>query len=178
MTTETVADRVERARSEDMEATLIDNDPVVVQVHNTASDRIHTVIPESIHCSCEDHTYRSELCKHLIFLLMQDGHIGAITAKHIKDYRADLESEANDARERLDDLLFKCRQITDLLSELDVDQDMGQTDREGIEMLQEAVETGDAAIVNDDDAVDQTPDEFRDEFESLVAELTSNGGDN
>jgi hypothetical protein len=171
-----------------MEKTLVDTDPVVVQVHNEDSDRIHTVVPQSVHCSCEDHTYRGAICKHIIDLLGTDGHsenlpdspqavsqsstdVGDLMRGYLKEHRADLESEANETRDRLDDLLFQCKQITGVLSELDIDQDMEQTDEAGMRLLQEGAEVGDAAIV-EDNPTDLTDDEARSEFESMVADLT------
>jgi len=180
MTDETIQDRVERAQSQNMEMTLVDTDPVVVQVFNEDSDRIHTVVPQSVHCSCEDHTYRGAICKHIIALLGVEGHVGELMREELKEHRASIESEANEVKDRLDDLLFQQQQITEVLSELDIDQDMQRTDEAGMRLLQEGQEVGDAAIV-EDDPVDQTPEETRSEFETMVADLTGSasgaGGD-
>lgn len=186
MTDETIQDRVARAQSQTMEMTLVDTNPLVVQVYNEDSDRIHTVIPQSVHCSCEDHTYRGYICKHIIAVLQTEGHsedatssdrqlktaeVGELMREKLKARRAEMECEANETKERLDDLLFQCRQITDVLSELEIDQDMETTDEAGMRLLQEGLEVGDAAIV-EDDPVDQTPEEARTEFEAMVADLT------
>lgn len=189
MTDETIQDRVERAQSQSMEMTLVDTDPVVVQVFNEDSDRIHTVIPQSVHCSCEDHTYRGAICKHIIALLDTEGHsgnpkgdpqavsqsstdVGELMREELKEHRASIESEANEVKDRLDDLLFQQKQITGVLSELNVDQDMERTDEAGMRLLQEGAKVGDAAIVDDEEATDLTPEESRTEFESMVADLT------
>jgi len=171
MTDETIQDRVERAQSQSMEMTLVDTDPVVVQVYNEDSDRIHTVVPQSVHCSCEDHTYRGAICKHIIALLGTEGHVGDLMRGHLKEHRASIESEANEVKDRLDDLLFQQKQITEVLNELDIDQDMERTDEAGMRLLQEGAEVGDAAIV-EDSPEDLTDEDTRTEFESMVADLT------
>jgi len=180
MTDETIQDRVERAQSQSMEMTLVDTDPVVVQVYNEDSDRIHTVVPQSVHCSCEDHTYRGAICKHIIALLDAQGHVGDLMRGYLKEHRADLESEANETKDRLDDLLFQCEQITGVLTELDVDQDLERTDEAGMRLLQEGAEVGDAAVV-EDNPEDLTDEDTRNEFEAMVADLTGSasgaGGD-
>lgn len=116
MTDETIQDRAERAQSQEMEITLIDTEPVVVQVYNEDSDRIHTVVPDSIHCSCEDHTYRGIICKHLLVLLQEDGHIGDQTREALKQKRNDLGESITEAQERLDELRSQRNTITEALS--------------------------------------------------------------
>jgi len=167
-----IQERVERSRSNDLEFTLVDTNPVVIQVYSNKSDRIHTVVPQSVHCSCEDHTYRGAVCYHIIALLDADGHIGDLMQESIKEHRADVEKQANEVKDRLDDLLFQQEQITAVLSELGIDQDLERTDEDAMEMLASGVAAGDAAVVPDEEAEDLTDEESRDEFEQLVGDLT------
>lgn len=174
MTDQNIQDRVNRAQSQTMELTLVDTEPFVVQVANEESDRVHTVVPESVHCSCEDHTYRGYICKHIISVLQTEDQFGELMEEELKEHRAELESEANEAKERLDDLLFQCHQITDVFSELNIDQSMESTDKDAMRLLQKGVEARDAAIV-ENNPVDQSSEEARSEFEELVADLTAQG---
>lgn len=171
MTDQTVQERVARAQSQEMELTLVDTDPIVVQVYNETSDRIHTVVPESMHCSCEDHTYRGYICKHIIALLDAGGHVGEIMREEIKQEKNECYVEAEALRDEIEDVMFRADQITAVLNALDVDQQMQSTDEAAVEMLQmdeEPVE--DSQELAEIKADLNTDDD--DEFERMVAELT------
>lgn len=171
MTDQTIEDRVERAQSQDMELTLVDTDPVVVQVYNGTSDRIHTVIPESVHCSCEDHTYRGMLCKHLIAVLDSDGHIGEIMREEIKQEKNQCYGEAEALRDELETTLDRAEAITEVLNVLGVEQQMAQTDQDAIQMLTETEEqVTDSQELAEIKAELNTDDD--DEFAEMVENLT------
>lgn len=135
MTGETVSERIERARSQNMDASLVDTDPVVVQVYNDDSDRIHTVIPESVHCSCEDHTYRSTICKHIIRLLLDDSHLGEVMREALTEYRNDVENRLVDLQAEVEELQYEREAVTEVLNELDLDHDAPSTDGAGAELV-------------------------------------------
>lgn len=122
MTDETIQDRVERAESENMEVSLVDMDPLVVQVYNEASDRIHTVIPASVHCSCEDSTYRDTICKHLITLLQSEGHVGDTARESLKQRRNSLGGEITEKTEQLNELRSERDAIVDALGAVGASQ--------------------------------------------------------
>lgn len=168
----TVEARINRARSEEMDVTVESTDPHIVQVHNQESGTVHTVVPKALHCSCEDHTYRGVICKHMISLMDDDGPAASAMQEAVKEHRADLRSIAQELQEEQDEVLEECGAITDLLDGLNIDQDLAETDEAGMELLQRGVEQNDAAIVPDSEAEDQTPDEVRDEFEEMIADVT------
>jgi hypothetical protein len=70
--TTAVDERIERAKQRDLHYEMVADDPLVVQIDSENSGRVHTVVPSTLHCSCEDHTYRNTLCYHLCFLLLDD----------------------------------------------------------------------------------------------------------
>lgn len=199
-----VSTRIDRARREQMDVSQVTEDSLLVlQVYNSQSDRFHTVIPGSGHCSCEDHTYRHVVCKHLAAVLLHDEY-GERAADELQAFHSDLESRANRIRDDLDELerelnrvLGTYDQITSALAEVSADMVRDETELDAIEMLQSGVTAGDAAIVDesrsdssgtgetqrvstdvdDSDAVDLTDEETRDELQTMVDELTGSDGD-
>lgn len=144
MTEETIQERVERAQSQEMNATIVRNDPVIVQVHNEASDRIHTVVPDAVHCSCEDHTYRGEVCKHIIELLQDEGHVGDIMREAIKQDRNDIQElqaevkeQIRSLKERMNELQEQREKISATLNALDLDHVSNATIEESLEAVSE-----------------------------------------
>jgi hypothetical protein len=131
---------------------------MVVLVHNEESDRTHTVVPDAGHCSCEDHTYRDTVCKHLLFLLQQAGHIGHTTRESIKEQRHTLEQRSVELRAAIDTIENKIEQITTALDAVDADQDMERTGEEVVEAIQ--------ADLDEDDA---------DEFAQFVDDMVGGG---
>jgi hypothetical protein len=116
MTNETIESRVERAQSQEMDVTLVDTEPVIVQVYNEESDRIHTVIPDAVHCSCEDHTYRDIICKHLIVLLQDDGNIGEQTREAVRLERNEIDREITEMQNQITDRKAQRDAINEALS--------------------------------------------------------------
>lgn len=112
MTLETIEDRADRAQNEELTATVVETNPLVVQVHNEDSDSIHTVVPSAGHCSGEDHTYRGMVCKHLLFLMQQDGDIGEITRESLKEQRNELDSQIDELHRELESVTDERDQIT------------------------------------------------------------------
>lgn len=164
MTDETIEQRIERAQSQHMEVSLVDTDPVIVQVYNEESDRIHTVVPDSIHCSCEDHTYRDSICKHMIELLQQEGHIGEITREALKDRREEIQVKQADMQSEMDALQEEREQISDALTALDLSHMREETVGDIIDGIQAEAEAR-AGGADEDDSDEESP------FEQMVADL-------
>jgi tRNA U55 pseudouridine synthase TruB len=152
-----IEDRIERQQSQEMNITVVDTDPVIVQVHNTYSDRIHTVVPSSAHCSCEDHTYRGAICKHMLELLQHEGHIGEITRESIKQEREAIQTECAELQRKLDTLRSQRTQISAAL------------DAVGASHAQKQTEADILAVANDE--------QIGDVFSEMVADLTSFDGE-
>lgn len=184
MTHETVSRRVQRAKSQDMELTIVETDPVVVQVDSEASDQTHMVVPESIQCSCEEEGY---FCTHQIVVLDSGDHPGELLRDALAKEKNDCfveRSEINDKIEELEDereieeleakqdeLADRADRITDLLNELDLDQSMNSTKEDAIEMLQMR-----DPVYEDSQELAEMKAELladnEDEFEELVAKFT------
>lgn len=171
-----VQTRVERAQSEPMEITIVSNEPLVVEVYNEESDRVHTVVPSAVHCSCEDSTYRNVvLCKHQIAVLTEgeepgDGVLSATMAEDVRQYRATMHNavlelhdqieEIQSEIERLDD---RKHQIDAVLNELDISHAKESTGRELLETLDSLYPDPDADSEQDSETETVETDDGGDE---------------
>lgn len=167
--TTTVEERARRAEEQDMTVTLVDNDPIVVQVYNDDSDRIHTVIPESMHCSCEDHTYRNTVCKHILRLMQDDGHIGGATREALKAERGEIQEQMADLQAQMDTLQSERTQISAALNAVDASHVADETVQDVIEGMQAEAEARSASGEGEDGSEE---DEADGEFEQMVADLS------
>lgn len=148
-----IVDRLERAKAESMQTQLVSDDPCVLQVTNEDSDRVHTVVPESAHCSCEDHTYRGLVCKHMLVILL---------GEHSGPMAEGLDQVADTKSQRLSDLYDESETVAEEISDIDTALALTDSDTTGWE---------DAEPVTI-----ESPDErpYKDEFDSMVAKLTDN----
>jgi len=154
-----IAERLERAESEQMDTRVVSDDPLVFEVTNEASDRVHTVVPESVHCSCEDHTYRGAVCKHMLALLLGD---------HADPMADALDQEAAEATERLIELNSEAESLQHQIAS--IDSALALTDSE-----QSVPEDWEPAVPDNSEQVEiqsATADTSMDEFDSMVAKLT------
>ena len=121
--TDEISTRVSRARSEPIDLTVVDTDPTVVQAHNTSSDRIHTVVPRAIHCSCEDHTYRGYICKHIIALLDDDSNASNGMYDALVDRKYGLQDDIDELRSEIDEYSSKVSEIESVIEKVDIGAD-------------------------------------------------------
>ncbi len=129
-----MADRIERARTEELVVDVVTMDPLVVNVHNETSDRVHTTVPDSLHCSCEDHQYRNTICKHLVFLADSDDWIAEAVRQQMTDKLKSLQEREMALRDQLESIAEDREQIDAVRSELDVVLDYSEdvsADNEG-----------------------------------------------
>lgn len=141
-------DRIERARSEPMTASVVDSDPLVVQVDNESNDTVHTVVPESLHCSCEDHTYRGAVCKHLAIIALGEDEsvepeLRDIVRNSITDELMGLEGELLRLRNQIEEIESEQEQYRTLRGEMEsaLDQDQQASEED--------------ASISDDGAVEE-----------------------
>jgi hypothetical protein len=121
-----VQDRIERARTRDLEVTIESAQPLVASVYSAHSDSMHTVVPQALHCSCEDNTYRGPLCYHLIAILLQevDGESDAIDAVHahardaLSDRMTEIQDEYVDLISEVSELLQERWLLQDVRDEM------------------------------------------------------------
>ena len=121
--TDEISTRVSRARSESIDLTVVDTDPTIVQAHNTSSDRIHTVVPRAIHCSCEDHTYRGYICKHIIALLDDDSDASDSMYDSLVDRKSGLQDDIDELRSEIDEYASEVSEIELVIETVDVEDD-------------------------------------------------------
>lgn len=150
-----IHDRIERAqeRADELDVAIVSEDPLVVHVDSDHSDRVHTVVPESLHCSCEDHTYRDTVCYHLIHLM-------------IGDDIPDVAQEA--ARLALTDELtsMQAREM-ELRAEIEAIYEQ----REDFQAVRDEMDMKDYGLGTDHGS-EATDDDVRDSFRGMVEDLS------
>jgi hypothetical protein len=165
-----IRDRIERAqnRADDLDVTVVDTDPVVAQIDSDHSGSIHTVVPGSLHCSCEDNTYRDGPCYHLIHLMIGDDVPTAVA----EEARLALTDRLVDMQDREMELRAEIREI--------------ETEREAISNIREEMEMPDYGLgdnhgsgkpndVPAEDVVEQLKLEDNkqdDEFRQMIEDLS------
>lgn len=146
MTQQTLQERIERAQSQTMDVTLVEEDPVIVQSSREGSDQVHTQVLDAVHCSCQDATYRNVICRHLLGILMDDGHLGDVAREAVLDKRDELVSEYGTISERMerlerrkDSVQEERKMLSSVIEELDTMQHYREeTFEEVVEALSEA----------------------------------------
>lgn len=168
MVNETIDDRLERAQAEEMTLSVSETDPVIVLIHNKDSDRVHTVVPSATHCSCEDQTYRSRVCKHMLTCLLDDGEVGSLMAESLRTEREDMQERMADLNDELSSLKAQRKQISSALDAADVRHIADDT----IEQMADGIRAEQEAHA------DPETDEV-DAFGTMIAEMTDDetGGD-
>lgn len=127
---------MERAQSQNMTVETVDTDPFVLSVTNETSDRVHTVIPKSLHCSCEDHTYRDMMCKHLIAVL-DDEELGEKARGLMADRRNEIDRQLDDLYVEVNELESTRKSVQAVFNELDLDHDAPETNEAVTELVHE-----------------------------------------
>ena len=156
-----IADRLERAESEQMDTRVVSDDPLVFEVTNKASDRVHTVVPESVHCSCEDHTYRGAVCKHMLVILLSD---------HSAQMADALDQEAVEATESLIELNEEAESLQHQIATIDSALALTDSEQSVPEDWEPAVpETGPESTNTKSESSPRM-----DEFDQMVGKLTDN----
>lgn len=95
-----VQERLRRARSESMDSEVTSLDPLVVDVTNDDSGNSYMVVPDAGKCSCPDHQHRDVVCKHMLFLAVQDAD--TVSAEAVRGHITDRMLELQDEKEGLE----------------------------------------------------------------------------
>jgi hypothetical protein len=162
-----VESRIARAQSQEMAIEVVSDSPLVVEVSNETSGRIHTVLPETVHCSCEDHTYRESLCKHLIFVADGTDYIAEELRQSMTDDLMAMQSEAQELRSRLREIESKQAQYNTVRESLDTVLQYSDPDTDRTEDESEATDTA-----LEPDATEASEPEEHSEFRRMVSEIS------
>lgn len=179
MTSETIdaEDRVRRAQNEEMEAHVVRQDPLVVEVDNESSDSTHAVLPDALYCDCEDHRYRGAVCKHMIFLANREDWIAEAVRQALTDQLTELQSEEMHLRDRLRSISQERDQIETVRSSLDVvlsydgPPEGHPRNPWGSDDIEEALEDADIDAEEIVEEIESDEDDGDDEFRSMVEDL-------
>lgn len=141
--TDAIEARLERALDTTMDVTsLTDSDDSIYIVDNE-NGGVHTVIPAQLHCSCEDHIYRSEICKHLIYITIEMN-----TEQVPEEARTQTRNALTDRLTELQEEEIAIRaQLREIVDE-----------RDGIEKIRATMEMRDYGLqenVNDDGTIEE-----------------------
>lgn len=133
-TTSDIESRLERARSESMDIVTIaeSDDLTVLNVINETKETQHTVVPEALHCSCEDHTYRDAICKHLLFVADNDP-----TADSTRRVRQAITDELTSLTDEHTEIKAKERELRSQIDQLKSVRSQFDTDDYGVEESEE-----------------------------------------
>jgi hypothetical protein len=162
-----IESRIARAQSQEMEIEEVSSSPLVVEVANRSSGRIHTVLPETVYCSCEDHTYRDSLCKHLIFVADGSDYIAEELRQSMTDDLLAMQSEAQELRSRLREIESKQAQYTAVRESLDTVLQYTDSPDDRTEDESEATDTA-----LEPDTTEASEPEEHSEFRRMVSEIS------
>lgn len=169
---ELLQQQVDQVRSESWEITLIEEDPVSIEVYSSTEDRMHTIVPYNLACSCTVQGRVGMLCDHLIAIMDTDGFAGALTREYLKERRFKLQSESPELNDgdmnrepcQCDGTLRKWAKITAFLNVIDADHSAARTQVETVNMLNQCF--GNSNTDNQQEA--PAPDEDRAAFRAMV----------
>lgn len=157
-----IRERVQRARERNVEFTVANNMPLVVEADSENSGRIHTLVPNAMHCSCEDSTYRSPICYHMLALAMTDSLPGEVMLEELESNRDEFESREAELREQADQYGASARVLRVALEEIEDVQI-----EEELEELEEDV----SEEIESDDTREEVLQDLTEDVEDDVDEL-------